>query len=354
MTMVQFNSLKQHPELWEIYVNEKEHPGTESKYTGNDRSKVMTPVVSEQLMKLGYRIRYPNNKKFAICLTHDVDDIYPPFSHRILSGLYSLKSRNWSGLKEHLLWDRIGKQASPYINFQEIMDMERKYNAKSSFYFMTTDRDPRRFRYNIEDIADEVKAIARSGWEVGLHGGYYSFNDFDAIKREKKRLERVLEKEVVGYRNHYLRFQYPDTWELLEKCGFKYDTTYGYTNMVGFRNGMCHPFRPYHVQRQEWMDLYEFPLHVMESAMFDFTKPHEAWELIKQLLEKVEANKGVLTVLWHNNVFGCPFRDRWARLYEMLLQYGMKRDAWMASGEEIYRWWDENGYLLYNRSDPVG
>lgn len=335
-------------------MNGTEGSGAESKYIGLDRSKVMTPVVSEQLRKEGYHISYPNNKKFAICLTHDVDDIYPPLSHLVLSGLYSIKKKDWSGLKKYLFWNRMGKQESPYINFQRIMELEEKYKAKSTFYFITAKQDPRRFRYNIEDIADEIKFIAESGWEVGLHGGYYSFHDIDAIKQEKKRLESVLGREVVGYRNHYLRLRVPDTWEHLEKCGFKYDTTYGYSNMVGFRNGMSHPFRPYHLQRQQWMNIYELPLHVMESAMFDFTKPNEAWELIKQLIDITELNKGVITVLWHNNVFSCPFRERWAQVYEKILQYGLQRDAWMASGEEIYRWWDENGYLLYNRSDPVG
>jgi peptidoglycan/xylan/chitin deacetylase (PgdA/CDA1 family) len=354
MSMVQFDNLKQYPVLWETFVNEKERLDTESKYNGFDRSKIMTPVVSEHLMKQGYDIRYPDNKQFAICLTHDVDDIYPPLSHRVLSGLCSLKKIDWSGFKKHLFWNMAEKQTSPYINFQKIMELEKKYNAKSSFYFMTTLRDPRRFRYYIEDIADEVKLIAESGWEVGLHGGFYSFHDIDAIKKEKRRLESVLGREVVGYRNHYLRFQVPDTWEILKKCGFKYDSTYGYTNMVGFRNGMCHPFRPYHMQRQQWMDIYELPLHVMESAMFDFAKPNEAWELIKQLLDKAEINKGVITVLWHNNVFSSPFRERWAEIYEKILQYGMQRDAWMASGEEIYKWWEENGYLSYNQSDPVG
>ncbi len=325
-------------------MDNKEHLSTESRYDGLSRTNVMIPVVSEYLVEHGYQISYPDNRKFAICLTHDVDDIYPPLSHRVLSSLWNLKKCDWSGLKEHLFWDIFGKQASPYRNFQKIMELEKKYNAKSTVYFMTASRDPRRFRYNIEDIASELDFIAESGWEVGLHGGYYSFNDFEAIKLEKSKLESVLGREVIGYRNHYLRFQVPDTWDILKKCGFAYDSTYGYTNMVGFRNGMCHPFRPYNLQRQHWMDIYEFPLHIMESAMFDFVKPHEAWELVKQLLEKVELNKGVLTVLWHNNVFSCPFRDKWAALYEKILQYGREKDAWMTSGEELWRWWKENGY----------
>ncbi len=344
MNIALFDSLKNNAELWESYVNDKEKLDTKSRYDGLCRRNVMSPVVSEYLMKHGYQADYPDNKKFAICLTHDVDDIYPPLSHRILSGLVSIKKRDLSGLKEHLLWNRLGKQTSPYINFQKIMELEKKYNAKSTFYFMTASKDPRRFRYNIEDIADELKLIVENGWEVGLHGGYYSFNDIDVIKQEKSRLEKALGREVTGYRNHYLRFQIPDTWDILRKCGFTYDSTYGYTNMVGFRNGMCHPFRPYDLQHQRWLDIYELPLHVMECAMFDFAKPHEAWEIIKQLLEKVELNKGVITILWHNNVFSCPFREHWRAIYEKILQYGRERNAWMTSGEEILRWWKENGY----------
>lgn len=344
MNAALFDSLKNNPELWETYVNDKGIFNTESRYDGLCRTNVMNPVVSEYLIKQGYQVGYPDKKKFAICLTHDVDDIYPPISHRILSGLWSIKKCDWSGLREHLFWNRKGKQASPYLNFQKIMELEKKYNAKSSFYFMTASRDPRRFRYNIEDIADELNLIVENGWEVGLHGGYYSFDDFNSIKQEKSRLERTLGRKVIGYRNHYLRFRIPETWDILQKCGFNYDSTYGYTNMVGFRNGMCHPFRPYDLQHQKWMDIYELPLNVMESAMFDFVKPHKAWEIIKQLLEKAELNKGVLTVLWHNNNFSCPFREHWGTLYEKILEYGRERNAWMTSGEEIWKWWKENGY----------
>lgn len=344
MNSALFDSLKNNPELWKTYISDKEIHETESKYDGLCRTNVMSPVVSEYLIKQGYQVGYPDNKKFAICLTHDVDDIYPPLSHRILSGLWSIKKCNWSGLTEHLLWNRTEKKASPYINFQKIMELEKKYNAKSTFFFMAASKDPRRFRYNIEDIAGELHFIAENGWEVGLHGGYYSFNDYDSIKQEKSRLERALGREVIGYRNHYLRFKIPETWDILHKCGFNYDSTYGYTNMVGFRNGMCHPFRPYDLQHQKWMDICELPLNVMECAMFDFAKPHEAWEIIKQLLEKAELNKGVLTVLWHNNNFYCPFREHWGTLYEKILQYGRERNAWMTSGEEIWSWWTKNGY----------
>lgn len=336
-----FNKLKQYPELWETFVNSKDYSDTKYEYR-DKQSDGSVPVVSDHLMKQGYQVSYPDNKKFAVCLTHDIDDIYPTFSHRVLSGLWCLKKIDLKALKEYLFWNI--EKPSPYINFKKIIDLEKKYNAKSTFYFMATALDPKRFRYNIEDIAGQLEFIAGSGCEVGLHGGYYSYNDIEAVKSEKSRLENVLGKKVIGYRNHYLKFQTPQTWEILDECGFKYDSTYGYTNKIGFRNGMCHLFRPYNLQRQQWMNIYEIPLNVMECAMFDSVNPLNAWERIKQLLEKVELCKGVLTLLWHNNVFGCPYREQWAELYKKILQYGKDRDAWMTSGQEIWRWWIENGY----------
>jgi peptidoglycan/xylan/chitin deacetylase (PgdA/CDA1 family) len=341
MKMELFKRLMQDPDLWKIFM-EKELTTKASGQKEKDQDAIMSPVISEFLIRQGYEVSYPGNKKFALCLTHDVDDIYPPFSHRVASSLWSIKKRNWRGVKEYLLWNK--NKPSPYVNFQKIMDLERKYGAKSTFFFMATSRDPKRFRYHIEDIKGELPLIARSGWEVGLHGGYDSFHDDEAIKKEKARLEKALGRKVIGYRNHYLRFQIPDTWDYLERCGFEYDSTFGYNDTVGFRGGMCHPFRPYDNLRQRWMNICEIPLTVMESAMVGSIKPGEAWELIKKLLEEVEANRGVLTVLWHNYVFNCPFREYWSDLYERILQYGNERDAWMTSGEELWRYWKENGY----------
>lgn len=339
------NLIQQDPHLWKIYINKDDYLTTISRYKGSSSEDFMMPQVSEYLIKHTYGVSYPEDKKFAICLTHDVDDIYPPLSHLVLACLDSLKKLDWSQFKEHLFWQIKGKQFSPYLNFREIIAIEEKYNAKSSFYFITATKDPRRFRYNIEDIKDELVNIVERGWEVGLHGGYYSYNDLEAIKLEKSRLEKVLGKEVIGYRNHYLRLEVPKTWAILEKCGFKYDTTYGYTNRVGFRNGMCHPFKPYNLFTKKLMGIYQIPLHIMDGTLFDLTNSfNRAWDITKNLIDTVEKYQGVLTVLWHNNVFSCPFRSKWKLLYERILKYGSERNAWMTSAEEFCRWWQDNGY----------
>ncbi len=339
-------ALRKDTEMWDAFTGKNENPNlVSSKYEGNDRQKIMVPAVSEYLTHHGYQVSYPDGKRFAICLTHDVDDIYPPLSHKALSCLYSLISLDIPRLKQDLFWERKGRKSSPYLNFREIMDLERKYGAKSTFYFMTALRDPVRFRYNIGEIKDELREIVKSGWDVGLHGGYYSYDDPQAIQAEKDRLEKALGKEVIGYRNHYLRFKVPDTWAHLEKCGFLFDTTYGYTNTVGFRNGLCHPFRPFNPKTGNQMKIFEIPLHIMDGALFDLTGNYQqAWQITENMIDRAANCSGILTVLWHNSVFNCPFRAKWKKIYEKILEYGQKKNAWMTSSTEIWGWWKEHGY----------
>lgn len=279
---------------------------------------------------------YPENKKFAVCLTHDVDDIYPPFSHNILSVLYQLKNLEFGEIKNQLFWKHGGKENSPYWNFDEIMRLEDKYDAKSSFYFIATDEDIRRFRYDIEDLDNAITSIADNGWEVGLHGGYYAYNSLETIIEEKRRIEKVLCKKVIGYRNHYLMFNVPDTWSLLTKAGFKYDTTFGYINVLGFRNGMCNPFHPFDIDNNQEIDIIEIPLNIMDGALFSYDI-RTAWDFTKNLIDHVEKFNGVMTIVWHNYIFNCPFRKDWSKLYNKLLNYCHEKNAWMTSGDEISR-----------------
>ena len=205
---------------------------------------------------------------------------------------------------------------------------------------MATDKDIRRFRYDIEDLENERGSIADNGWEVGLHGGYYAYDNLEEMKKEKERLENVLGKDVIGYRNHYLRFKVPDTWELLAKAGFKYDTTFGYGDIVGFRNGMCHPFKPFNLNSAKEIDILEIPLIIMDGALFGSVKSFkEAWETTKRLIDTVEKYNGVITLLWHSNNFNCAFKDSWVKFYIKILEYCYEKNAWMTSGEEIYKWW---------------
>lgn len=335
--------LKQRDDLWNLFIFKKESYNNEAyeNIKGVQSSPLLLdPFMSDYLAGNGLNMGYPDNKKFAVCLTHDVDDIYPPFTHACASSLYSLGHLDINALGKQIFWPLKGKDHSPYINFKEIMDIEEAYDARSSFYIMATEEmDVHRFRYHVEDLEGKLGGLVDRGFEVGLHGGYYAYSDAERISQEKKRLNKILNREIVGYRNHYLKFKIPDTWGYLAKCGFKYDATIGNNRLIGFKNGLCHPFKPFLDNGQHNTDIIEVPLVLADFTLFNAGIPwNRLWDISKRIIDNVEKCNGVATLLWHSDVFGAAHRKSWIKLYIKILEYCHSKNSWMTTGEQISNW----------------
>jgi len=318
-------------EIWEIFTRQDEYKELELIKKGrfpyylSEYRDILNPKVSEFLYKNGFKISFPDKYEFGVCLTHDVDNLRYPFNRHIEDFI------------SHKSIFRFLK--NPYKNLKKIIDIEKKIGAKSSFYLLANSS-----RYKIDEFKNDFLYIVDEGWEVGLHGGYTTFNNIEMMIKEKKILEKNLNKEIIGYRNHYLLFKIPDTWELLSKAGFKYDTTYGYPDMVGFRNGMCHPFKPFNLSTSKEINILEIPLTVVDGALFNYMHLDikESWNFCKKIIDTVKKVKGVVTILWHNHAFsGNADRKEWEKLYYKILTYCYEEKAWITSGEEIYKWWKE-------------
>ncbi|MTI83712.1 MAG: hypothetical protein FH756_07365 [Firmicutes bacterium] len=343
--------IKQNGHLWEYFTKAEEYRSSKLdkhgrfNYSMSCHKDVLEPRISKFLIKSNLNLNYPMGKKFAICLSHDVDDIYPTGIHSLLSIGHYFRKLDFEAITEHIGWRYFGKKTSPFMNFEEIINLEEQYGAKSTFFFLASKTDPIRPRYDVKDIKSELLYIIKKGWEIGLHGSYYAYNDLEQIKREKEKLESVVLQTVKGYRSHYLRFDTPFTWNLLAKAGFNYDTTFGYSDMVGFRNGMCHPFEPFDLEKEINIDILEIPLIIMDGALFkNVDSLKEAWVTVKKILDSVKDCSGVVTILWHNQSFACPYKEEWKEMYEKILQYGYQKNAWMTSGWEIYKWWKGEAY----------
>jgi len=297
-------------------------------------------------IKLNVKPFWPNEKKFAVCLTHDVDRVrktYQYFTHLI----QHLKKRNylsvWNQVKSLFL--RLLYQYEPYWCFEKILKLENELKVKSTFFFLNEQEKPYLFnikswmlftgRYNINnpDIIKMIKKLHESGWEIGLHGSYNSYNSETKLKTEKNDLEMILGKKVQGIRQHYLNLKIPETWMLQEKVGFKYDTTLGFRDNIGFRWGTCFPFQ---IKDQF---LLEIPLIIMD-VVFRSQKKNILNEC-KKILEIVEKTGGVLTLLWHQSIFNEREYPELCSVYVELIKLCKEKDAWITNLEEIYNWWNE-------------
>lgn len=303
-------------------------------------ANTVNPYVSEFLFKSGkINIKYPDNKKFAVCITHDIDQLFSMNKDLLKQALRDISKGSILKLSSTLS-PLFNKRNNPYYNIRNLLEIEKSYDANSTFFFLALGKKEIDFNYDLDDVKDVFKAIKENDSEIGLHAGHLAFNDLKKLSQEKRKLEDIIQSEVIGIRNHFLKFRNPDTWEVQCKAGFKYDVSYGFNDATGFRNGMCHPFNPYNVFRQEYIDIIEIPLTLMDCTLdrymqLDF---ENSWKVAKSLIDKVEQTCGVFCLLWHNTYF---FKEN-LHLYLKILDYCQSKDAWLTSGEKIFKWWKEN------------
>jgi hypothetical protein len=332
-------TIQKNKELWDLYTRKEEYTSSvrdqfdRFPYYASKNRDIFEPRVSQYLTEQGYCAEYPDGQPFAVCLSHDIDVLYKSV---LTKGVESLRMLRDTSLAAGVhSFRQIHSKKRPYWNFADIMALEERYGAKSSFYFMVQHPGDLDYNYRIDDCETVIGELSDGGWEVGLHGGHTAYTDPVEIKSEKNQLEKVLNKNVVGYRNHYLRFRVPDTWEHLQAAGFNYDATFGYADCAGFRNGMCHPFKPYNLTAEHEIDILEIPLTIMDGSLDQYMKldEHGSWEMTKRLIDTAAQYHGVFSVLWHNHNFIGEKR----KFYENILKYCSEKGAWLTSGKEIER-----------------
>ena len=281
-----------------------------------------------------------DNKNFVLCLTHDVDRVKKTYQYLT----HFVKNKDAYHLKSFFIRER-----EPYWNFEKIIEIEKKHDVKSTFFFLNESKKfdilhPRKWplslgRYDFHDekIAGIIQKLHANGWEIGLHGSYESYRNKDLLKKEKEELEEIVGGDIVGIRQHYLNLENKKTWKFQQEVGFRYDATFGFRTKIGFRDNKYLPFHPFNNSA-----FLVIPLAIMDSALFDSSIDlNDAWKRCKRLIEQTEKQHSLLTVLWHQRVFNEKEFPGWSKIYEKIIIECKKRNAWVATTGEIAKWYGE-------------
>jgi peptidoglycan/xylan/chitin deacetylase (PgdA/CDA1 family) len=215
--------------------------------------------------------------------------------------------------------------------------MEREAGIHSSFFFFAQSGGSRGGRYDSLALKEILRELARNGWETGLHGSFDSMLDQSRLAEERMRLGHALGSDVDGVRQHYLRVRVPDSFRHMEKVGFKYDASIGFSDRLGFRSSMCLPYRPYDLVDRKALDILEIPLVVMDGALPDSDDARR--KAMMELAGTVRKERGLLSILWHQRSFSEDDFPGIGSLYEWFLNRIADEDACVAPHGEIFRWW---------------
>lgn len=238
-----------------------------------------------------------------VCLSHDIDRIDKTYQY-VTKPLRALKNGNFS-LFCKLIWSALSIRR-PYWGFDEIMRIEEAFGVRSTLFFLNERIKPQWTkpkswklafgRYDIHDkrIVKVISELDANGWEIGVHGSYRSSNDEQLLRQEKEILEQIVGHEVIGTRQHYLNFG-EDTFDIHHRCGFKYDSTWGLTEGIGFKDEKVKPFFPI-----KDSDYCEIPMTIMDSP---FAEQKDKWEQFAGIVDVVDRNDAYLVINYHNNNF---------------------------------------------------
>jgi hypothetical protein len=273
------------------------------------------------------KARWPGGAPFAVCLTHDVDNIARPKSH-----LWKTRSRFGFG---DLIGGLLGI-VKVYDNVELIAAKEKERGFRSSFYFLSANYDLKRVKGASDRIRD-------AGWDVGLHGDFGTHDSFEKMEEAVSRFNSGLGFAPKGLREHYLRFDFAKSWDVMERAGFEYDTTVGTNDKIGFKTGLASPFNP---PSDSWapMKLLEIPLVLMDTTLWGYLKltEEQGASACAKMTESVRKVEGLLTLLWHQEAV----RMKGGRIYWKLLDGFKAAGCFVATGVEVTRWWKSRSVPL--------
>lgn len=282
-----------------------------------------TPVVNyyfdiiKTALEKAFKINIPYNNSQKLFLSHDIDECKTGWKYDCLNSI--IKFRFDHIIK--ILWNKFLLNKDSWYNFDEIIDLEKRYNAKSMFFFMAQKgRINADYQIEADEIQKEIYSIIKKGWKIGIHGSIGSHKDALQLNNELNKFP----VNIKFNRFHFLCFDILQSVEVLEKNGILYDSTSGFAEHIGFRNSICHAFPLWDFKNNRQSNVIEIPLAIMDATLRDTNymgiPGTKAADRCLNLINEVKKFNGTLSLLWHNNYFSNYKYNGWKDVYLKIIE----------------------------------
>ena len=235
--------------------------------------------------------------EWALALTHDVDALDAGRVRGLVGE--SLRGRPGAALRRALGPNR--RRAS----LDALAGLARGHGVRSTVFVKAGSGAAEDVPYGLGgSTRAALRALCADGFEVGLHPSYAAADHPRRLAAERARLAAAVGTSPRVVRTHFLRWIDAVTPRLLADEGFGVDSSLGFSEAPGFRRGTAHPFRLYDLGADRVTDVWEMPLAVMDTTLFDHQglQTSNASDASLRALRAARASGGVAVVLWHTLV----------------------------------------------------
>ncbi len=305
-------------------------------------------IIFEALAHFAQRHKLSFEKKtfwgdhpFAFFLTHDIDRV-----DRWISA--EIKRRIKMALKRKGLLSKLSAithelnifgRDNSFWNFDRMLDMEETLRLKSTWFFL-----PRGikhidayYRLNEKRIRQLARKLEKAGHRIGVHGVYHSMTDPKEMQRGIQEVNALSLAPVTISRQHWLRFRYPDTLNMLVENNISADSSWGFAEQCGWRNSYCLPFRPFDLDRNRIMPIWEIPLNAMDVTFTEYMQLDEEQTRrhISKMVAVCKEYGGIFTLLWHNNHLSEEDHPGIWAFYQTLLKDIMRENPYLFTPDAV-------------------
>jgi len=261
-------------------------------------------------------------RKFEYVSTIDIDIAYS-YKHKGVIRTIGGFLTDLSKFKLLDLWFRIlvllGFRKDPFDTFDDLLNFQKQFSIKTIFFFLIGDYTT--YDKNISSGNSNYKSLIKSVSDyadIGLHPSYFTMKNEILLKKEKLRLENILNRPILKSRQHYLRLDMPETYQNMVNLEIQEDYTMGYASQYGFRASTCTPFYFYDLDYEIQTPLKIYPFAVMDGTLRDYLQlsNKRAYEIIVKLAQEVKNVDGTFITIFHNETLSNRGRwRRWKKLY---------------------------------------
>lgn len=321
---------------WEEYVRPEKrdlfgrYPGSAA--MAHEFGFLERPVVNEWaeflfrcLVKLGLPETSIKKRNFETVLSCDVDHPRLWWSKlemlRTIGGAFLRK--NTFGELQYWWKNWLRNVLDPFDTFDELMILGERHDTPVQFNFLS--ERPRHYDawYNLyhPEIIQLMQRINERGHIIGFHPSREAAGNKQLFLKELDALRKVSPQPVVSGRHHYLCFESPATWRYWEDAGLQTDSTAGYSDLPGFRCGICQEFPVFDFLQRRTLNLREQPLVAMDVTFARYLNesPDDTLQHLIRLQKTVQHYHGQFTILWHNSSLNTWFWAPYRPVFEQIL-----------------------------------
>lgn len=292
---------------------------------------------------------WPSGHRWAAVLTHDLDVVewwalFPILRMAELGkkGAWRLSARVAQAARRSIGRDPVNR------GVHSLLQLEAHHGIAATWFVICAEPTLRSivagdstYRPNSPATSRILSAVAHAGHEIGLHGSFASGESVEQLAAQRRALDRLAGRPIVGVRQHFLRMRPGLTQRNMAAAGFEYDATWGFADRNGFRLGAADVVPAWDASESAPLPLDILPLIWMDRALSKYAGVEDAERWVEDALELVRecrAVEGAWVGLWHPNsieALGFPGAEP---AFVHLLQILAGERPYFATARKIVEW----------------